>query len=520
MILSKKANDSTTTEGAVVYRITNGEVVWIYKVKSYSYSAKRSQREILKKNRGIPTVTLAKKLKQKWQIFAEGQIPEELLKELLQFSAWMQITYLEDDATAWAVHFTQYTDVWQAFNKLTAEERQEFLEKYNLMAPQLIALEIPVEMVAPKNTQLQLLAVGLSGSGKSTIGEILMKELVGFYFDQDECCEEKRYNAMVEKMNTSLAGKSDAGKKVIAKLKGSYQKSNSGKKLYNTMVQKMTLDNPLPIFAGKIHHNADLRQNVCDNITELGHLAWVVFMHPDDMDGSYDNLIETCIARATSRVGHATLTPEMAPEVIRRQADEFSIPTDVNVILVDVTRPKEEIQKHLHSEVERIQTYYAQGGKVPMPIKQVFPVYTSLVLDAESASVIRNHPTVVSQMGNFSKIKDLHVTLLHQGGKPHIDSDKVSALENKVFEFEATHLAFDNDAIAVVVTRGNYWSFNEITHITLGAANGKRPAWSKTMLKSSVHKAFDAPIKLKGTVTVVYAKQAMAPVPKGSPIPL
>lgn len=464
-----------SSEGSVVYRpCGNDNNLWVRKVKSNTYATYRAVREMMKRH--VTSDKIRSLLPVKYRVFSgNDSLPAALLNEMLQFNAWCSMKFSTDEL--WISLFANFPAALGEFYKLDEESCAEALAKFTDNEVN-AANNVVSQSLMPVSQQLQFVAVGLPGCGKTT----LMTTLA------EECSKNDQMSSYTDQ---DIAG--------------------GNANIYHANAKKMTTNNIHPVFFGKIHHNDQVRNNLLKNIV-IGRVIYLVFRHPDDTNDNTTHMVNECITRAVARVDHISLSPEAAPEVIRARAKELSYPETSNIIWIDITHTTKQQIVHIDSQMQGIFDYYSEGGCVSNSgsraekVEKVnsYPLYWSIVLDQTSVTALRNNGIVMTSMKNFTPTRDTHVTLLYQGGKHRKEQASLEANKGDVVEFMATHLASDDKSIAVVVTRDTYNSSIETTHITLGTSNKTKPVWSSTMLKTADRVAFNVPIVLRGVVTAIY----------------
>jgi hypothetical protein len=238
------------SEGAVVYRICktkDGElkVYHIYKYKNYKYIFWRAVRERM---RGRTTITTMMRRFKNFHV----EIPniDTLTQEALKFYAFI---YLTTSPANWEDMMSKWITQMKKYDELTEQEKEDYLKKF--------------EVIDRNRTQVQLMFIGIPGSGKSTVSKCLDRLIPeSARVNQDEC--------------------------------------NGMAKIYHKNIKKLSYDDKVKVLLlDKSHHSEFVRKNA-RNVINMGRLVYVVLHHPNDKE------FELATARINKRgKGHLSLHP-------------------------------------------------------------------------------------------------------------------------------------------------------------------------------------------------------------------
>lgn len=158
------------------------------------------------------------------------------------------------------------------------------------------------------------LVMGVSGSGKSTIGELLASQLACRFYDADDFHPQENIDKMTQ--GISLTDK-DRQPWLGA---------------INSFMQQLEHDAVMACSALKASYRDDLQEHI-------DHIIWIY------LQGNYELLLE----RIEQRENHF-----MAPEMLQSQCEILEEPNQEDAIFVDINQPVEaiidEIINHLRDQ--------------------------------------------------------------------------------------------------------------------------------------------------------------------------
>ena len=153
-------NDDNS-EGAVVNCIdNNGNVIYVYKHKNYTYVFRRAVREQMRKKASMKAI-----LRRLSVLHIQHPNAEALTQEMLQFNAYYRLL----PASEQHIFFSQWVTHEEKFNTLNNNQKQELLKRYS-------------ENVKKNGTLTVYMIVAMPGSGKSYLARAL-KQLFSKYMD-------------------------------------------------------------------------------------------------------------------------------------------------------------------------------------------------------------------------------------------------------------------------------------------------------------------------------------------------
>jgi hypothetical protein len=258
------------SEGSVVYQtvidsVTGVERVWtVYKYKNYKYVFWRAVREKMRVR--ATSTQLISRLK---NLYCPVPNLDELVDQALHFYAFCWFTVKEDD---WNNLFSTWVTHFNTFLTLDADQKSVYMQQF--------------KQIDISRRQLQIMSIGLPGTGKSTLLKV-MERMLPFAqrLNQDEC-----------------------------------QKSA---KIYHRNLGKLSKDKRIKtLLMDKCYHNRKVREGTF-NAIDVQSLVYLVYYHPADLQGSLEdtfnldklpltNAIKLATQRVASRgAGHLNLYPSL-----------------------------------------------------------------------------------------------------------------------------------------------------------------------------------------------------------------
>lgn len=457
------------SEGAVVYGInSNNEVIYMYKHKNLWYIKMRAVREILKKRKN--NICLEHRLR---NLHIEIDNLDNFIIKMKAFNSWLHNNLSDED---W--HTLQ-----DSFLKL--------LDKFSLV-PETTYLEIINSSKIDIHEQLQIILMGIPGSGKSTIGRTLTTLFNGIFINQDD------FEGKAQKFHNKISDSSKSSNK-----------------------ETLIID--------KSMHNMSVRKNALEALNKKGRVIIIQFQHPEDDDG-IENQIKLCIERIIKRGDkHKSLKcSKVDPSfvlnnIFKKQYQPLS-PTEINsvelVINVNMILSPFEILKHIINILEENQLCNSFDDQ-----KIVHALNLSLEIE-ESLNNYENNQQVgywalkvmnnditkfipSSFLENYSSLFKIftdnhHVTLkfLKRNDKS-FDETEFQKINNQQINIQIKGFAFNDKIGAFVVIIPSYiYCDNKIPHITMALIDGIKPVESNIMLQEEhTFIEFDSPINIETIVT-------------------
>lgn len=433
------------SEGSVVYAMNaKRQAIFIYKFKNIHYIVERAVREVIRRRGGNRSIECRfDGLKRDFSI----DVSPVTRLYYKQFNAFLH----SFDENQWSDVFTQWVVHKREFNSLSADEREVRRIRYEQDQP----------------SQVQLIMVGLIGSGKSTLGQMMTEMHGGIYVNQDE-----------------LGGKL---------------------KTFQTEVHRATAENRLVVL-DKCHHTDIVRDSTISNIKNVSdRLYFVEMMHPDDTDFPIKGA-EISAERIYCRgLHHSTLIPTGAlPKIISGFVSSWVPITDrSNVIRLDMTKDPISLANELNSIL---------GLKPTISAEISYDVVTA----RESARINKKNKVLfwaldVGQLGqkidwleshhDYVSLDRNHVTLAYRTDAEFELMDSKYTV-GQIVKIQVNALAFDDKAVALVLKR-DFFVHNESPHITLALKDGVKPVYSNTMLQNE-HNEMPMEMEIFGRVIKVY----------------
>ena len=272
------------SEGAVVYEVTEqGAVRHIYKLKSHEYVLWRAVREKMRVR--CTSAAIQRRLR---DLHVRPRAFPELELEACEFNAWARGMYrLNFDEV-----FMNWPACRTAFRQVAQDTRTAMLEKFDQATRE------------RSTTQVQLIAVGLPGCGKTTVLRHVMAEFLGEYLDQDMCDGKPAY--------------------------------------YHSDARRISQSEVVQLVAfGKNNHTDRIRTEFLNNIKQ-GQQVWVSWYHPEDAGTSVAHLAALSVQRATERAERAEhpLRANKVKMVVGSFRNRYeALADDIDSIPVDATLP-------------------------------------------------------------------------------------------------------------------------------------------------------------------------------------
>lgn len=457
-------------EGAVVYVLdASGVCRRMYKHKNYAYIVERAVRQIALR-RGL-SFDIARRMSALH--FHHPCVPP-LVQSLRQFNAWLRTELKTDDD--WANLMQRWVTLRKKFATVPTEERERILNEF--------------DATSTAAGQLQIMLVGLVGSGKSTLGVAAAHALGGQYINQD-----------------ALGGR-----------------------LPNFLreVRGHSADQTVPVLVmDKCHHTDDIRERTLSALRP-GRLLVVELMHPED--GPYPvKTLELCRERIARRgTHHLTLLPG---QNLFRIMDGFASswqPVDdtaCDVVRIDMTLDPASMLRSLLLRVAELAPETPAGARATAVLGTDGAVEAAVgaaVAREQSLGIKKSRlafygidlgclddlplPAPVREAiasGALQLQEQHHVTLAYvAGGDPTAlaVAEQVKSLAGQRVSVRVCSVAWDARAAALVVEH-TLPTAARISHVTLALAHGERPAYSNEMLHSSAHQEQPLPVgELQGVV--------------------
>eukprot|EP00698_Gefionella_okellyi_P003032 TRINITY_DN12853_c0_g1_i1.p1 TRINITY_DN12853_c0_g1~~TRINITY_DN12853_c0_g1_i1.p1 ORF type:complete len:818 (-),score=184.86 TRINITY_DN12853_c0_g1_i1:23-2476(-) len=463
-------------EGAVVYALdSNGVCRKMYKHKNYAYIVERAVRQIALRN-GL-TADIRKRMANLH--ISHPDIPP-LIDELTQFNAWLHSALSVDD---WPNLMGRWVDLRRQFRAVPLEERLNCLQSF--------------EERCTSSSQLQVVLVGLVGSGKSTLGFALAKVLGGEYVNQD----------------------------ALGALIANFQREAK------RATQKVTC--PIVVL-DKCHHNEDQRERTL-TVLHPGQLMFMEIMHREDGPFPEKTAVE-CAKRIAGRANHHFTLVSGAGmfQILDGFASSWQpIEDRSNVARIDMMiTPVEMLRCALQEVATRFPTLDA-GQRAAAALAN-----PALLEEAVAATQHREQQIVLAKskviflgadMGcldgliplpievqqridatQYSVLERHHTTLAVTAG----DVDETTQAVAKQLEGRAGErcavtvraIVWDDHAVALLVEHG-LPCVNRIAHVTFALAAGTKPAYSNEMLKQP-HNTMQLrePLVFEGVIMKYFSK--------------
>jgi uridine kinase/2'-5' RNA ligase len=535
------------SEGAVVYEITaRGTVRQIYKLKSHEYTFWRAVREKMK---GVcPSTVIQKRLR---DLHVRPLNFDELQQDALEFNAWAR--------AHWKINFGEFFVNWPArraeFAKVPPETRRSLLKAFDQAGR---AQATQVQLIADGQpgslaTQVQLIAVGLPGCGKTTVLRRVAEEFNGKYLDQDMCgCRPVAYHrdarrlSQDENLKLVAFGKNNHTQKIRAEFLSNIKAGqrvwvvwyhpddidpeNPVARLAQLSVERATRraeqDPKHPVKAGKVKMVVGGFRNNYEELDDDADNASIV---PVDATLTVEEQVRALRENILQSFPHLKKpdvvkvpTPEERRELerfdaLRTRVDRMNETLDlakkpaaphVNPVrgFVDFRVDPDRVGLFKLSMCDRIvdmlpmhDAIAKRGETVGVLAAQQIrdPLYWSVVLDADSTARLL---TATPELGKMRRTKQLHVTLLFQGNRPHERRVELEKVEGKTVKFQTVNFAQDRKAAAWrVELPADVPCANEIPHITM-ATRGCSPVYSNEMLATETPVLVQT-IELQGEIT-------------------
>lgn len=429
------------SEGSVVYAM-NAErrVIFVYKFKNIHYIVERAVREVIRRRGGNRAIDCRlDALKRDLSI----DVSPDTRLYYKQFNAFIQD--VDDVFAQWVIHRKK-------FETLSADEREYLRVKYE----------------SHRSDQIHLVMVGLIGSGKSTLGQMMIEMHKGIYVNQDD-----------------LGGK-------LKVFQAEVRKATS------TTVQLVVLD--------KCHHTDIVRDSTISSIRDVGdRLYFVELMHPEDTDFPIRTATLSAERIYQRGVHHSTLIPTGAlPKILSGFVSSWVPIIDrSNVIRLDMTKDPIVLANELSAILGLTPTVDAKSAYEIVIAKENQRRHKKSkvsfwALDVEqigkSITWLDDHPEYIALERN-------HITLAHR-----IDDD-FETMDTKytvgqVVKVQVKALAYDDKAVALIVDK-DFWTHNEKPHITLALKEDVKSVYSNTMLQGE-HNEIPMKMEIMGRVVKVY----------------
>ena len=447
--IRQKVFTAPNSEGAVVYALDDtGACRFIYKYKNSKYIIERAVREVLRR-RGA-----SRDIDNRFSNLHVAVEPE-LAVELKQFNAWLNATVREED---FEQVFCQWVSFRQQFAKIPLETRVQLLQDY--------------DDACNHYAQIQLVMVGIVGSGKSTVGQAVAELLKGKYINQD-----------------ALGGKLPR-----------FQKE----------VRVATQDASVPVVViDKCHHNHQTRDRTISAM-KVAKLTFVEMFHPDD-DTVPVKTAELSMQRIAVRGDHHdNLRPsnKLAKIIEGFLASWEPLLDRNNVIRLNILKTPKELVVDLltglslaipeEKEIEAALRLVATREKSKKSKEQIL----YLALDVGTLDDLK----LPVEVPRYEKLDRHHITIAYFGGGDREAFSDIVA-KYRAGEFIDVHVegvAWDDKAVTLAV-RKDFPCANEQPHITHSLTSGTQSVYSNTMLTGD-HKFLAMEIDLKGLVIPMYSR--------------
>jgi tRNA splicing ligase len=345
--------------------------------------------------------------------------------------------------------------------------------------------------------QLQIMPVGIPGSGKSTCLKIMQQLIPGARrLNQDEC-----------------------------------QKSS---KIYHRTLAKLSRDPKIPVLLmDKCNHNRQVRAGTYNTIHRQT-LIHIIFYHPNDIDpgdlvGAEEMPLTHALKLATERIlsrglGHANLYPsfELA-KIMNGFTKSFELP-DLNeidpgagIMLMDMTWAPLTMAERLMDWLREKNLLHAppvSSREMEMALHNVTTEEGALAHKNESKAKVQSWVAHVLDPGpiytdplisqilaerQFPPKSELHLTLYYQGVNQSFDPRVLGPYNGSMVDLEITHVAYDDKAVALRV-QSSIPCQNKHPHLTVAHRPDTASVYSNTLLMDP---PFEYPLAIRVPARVV-----------------
>ena len=446
--IREKVFTEPNSEGSVVYALdATGACRYIYKYKNRNYIIERAVREVMRR-RGA-----SRDIDNRFRNL-HVEVDEVTAIDLKQFNAWINATVKEEDFER---IFSQWVTFRQRFANVPQATRIQMLADY--------------DAASELHAQLQLVFVGLVGTGKSTLGQVMTELLGGKYVNQD-----------------ALGGKLPR-----------FQKE----------VRDVTRDTAVPmVVIDKCHHNNQIRDRTISSM-KVARLFFVEMFHPED-DEVPVKTAELSLQRIAIRGDHHdNLRPsnKLAKIVEGFLASWEPLHDRNNVIRLNILRTPKELVRDLFAAL-KLKT--PSEDKIDAALKTVAAREQSKkskeqilywALDVGTLEEL----SLPIDVPSYGKLERHHVTIAFlgsSGDRKALDAIVANYRPGELRDIHVCGVAWDSKAVSLVVTP-NFPCANAPPHITYALTEGTAPMYSNTML-SGEHNFRPLDITFKGLVIPMY----------------
>lgn len=434
------------SEGSVVYAINSkNQVIFVYKFKNIYYIVERAVREIIRRRGSNRAIDIRfDSLRRDFSI----DISPETRLYYKQFNAFLH----KFNETQWSEVFTHWVIHRTKFNSLSNDERENLRIQYEKKS----------------NTQIQLIMVGIMGSGKSVLGQMMVEMHNGIYINQDE-----------------LGGKV---------------------KIFQNETNKATSAKNQLVVLDKCHHTDAIRENTISHIRDISdRLYFIEMMHPDDQEFPIKSA-EISIERIYRRgLHHSTLIPTGAlPKIISNFVSSWVPINDrSNVIRLDMTKDPISLVKELSAILELNETISAEKAYEIITTREYAKINkkNKVLFWAIDVGQIEKKIDWLITHPDYTAVNRNHITLAYQTDAEFELIDSMYTV-GQILKIHVNSLAFDEKAVALMVEK-DFFGHNEIPHITLALKDGIKPVYSNTMLQNNPN-IIPMKMEILGHVVKVY----------------